>query len=74
MKKISVGVECSRREQGNLVPMSLRWADGRTWKIDRVLHTCVSHSGEFDGIRYTVLFGSEERYLYHTGSDWYVCA
>jgi hypothetical protein len=74
VKKTTVSVECSRQEQGSLIPLSLKWADGREWKIDRVLHTCISHSGEYDGIRYTVMIGSEERYLYHTAADWYVIA
>ncbi|MBR4656024.1 MAG: hypothetical protein IKO68_05540 [Oscillospiraceae bacterium] len=74
MKKIAVDVECSCQEQGSLLPLSLKWADGRKWIIDRVLHTCISYSGEYDGIRYTVMIGNEERYLYHTGSGWYVIA
>ena len=27
---------------------------------------------EFEGIRYTVLIGSAEKYIYRTGNRWYV--
>lgn len=72
MKKTFVNVDCHLREDGAVVPKSITWRDGRNWKINRVVHSCASHSGEFEGIRYTIIIGSAEKYLYRLGSMWYV--
>lgn len=72
MEKIFVGVECLHTRDGTTVPERIIWHDGRTWKIDRVIHSCTSLNHEFEGIRYTVLIGSAEKYLYQSGSKWYV--
>lgn len=53
---------------------AISWADGRIWNIDRVIHSCVSLDGEFEGIRYTVFIGSAEKYIYRAGHAWYVMA
>ena len=74
MKKVYVRVDSERRGSGEIVPLKVSWHDGRSWNIDRVLHTCVSHDGEFEGIRYTVLIGSAEKYIYRAGHVWYVMA
>ena len=72
MKKTIVKVECGLNESGSVVPKSITWHDGRKWDIARVVHSCASDDGEFEGIRYTVLIGSAEKYLYRLGSQWYV--
>ena len=74
MEKIFVQVKSKKTDNGEVIPLSLSWTDGRTWKIDRVIHSCSSLSGDFEGIRYTVIIGNEERYIYRTGHDWYVTA
>ncbi len=74
MKKVYVRVDSERRESGEIIPLTVSWHDGRIWNIDRVLHTCVSHDGEFEGIRYTVIIGSAEKYIYRAGHVWYVMA
>ena len=51
---------------------SLRWSDGRAWRIDRVLHTCQSPDCSYEGIRYTVLICGQEKYLYRSEDSWYV--
>ena len=72
MDRIFVDVECSCYADGSIRPMKVTWPDGRTWKITRTLHTSVSVDDEFEGIRYTVLIGSAEKYIYRIGSRWYV--
>ena len=49
----------------------IHWHDGRTWDIEKTLHSCTSE-GDFKGIRYTVLIGSAEKYLYRIDDKWYV--
>ena len=74
MKKIYVQVDSERAEGGAVVPRIISWQDGRIWKIDRVLHSCTSPDGEYEGVRYTVIIGRAERYIYRAGHAWYVMA
>ena len=74
MKKIYVQVDSERQESGEVIPLTVSWQDGRIWNIDRVLHSCISNDGEYEGIRYTVIIGSAEKYIYRAGHAWYVMA
>ncbi len=74
MEKVFVQVDSEKRESGEIVPKAITWVDGRAWNIDRVIHSCASPDGEYEGIRYTVYIGCAERYVYRTGHAWYVMA
>ena len=74
MEKVFVQVDSEKRENGDIIPKSITWVDGRAWNIDRVIHSCASLDGEYEGIRYTIFIGSAERYLYKAGHAWYVMA
>ena len=74
MNKVAVAVNCTVDKDGNISPNRITWDDGRTWDIERVLHTCSSPDMSFEGIRYTVLIGGAEKYLYRDHSMWYVNA
>ena len=74
MKKVYVQVDSERLESGEIVPLRISWQDGRIWNIDRVIHSCASFDGEYEGIRYTVIIGSVEKYIYRAGHAWYVMA
>ena len=74
MEKVYVQVDSERTESGEIIPTAISWMDGRIWNVDRVLHSCVSLEGEFEGIRYTVIIGSAEKYIYRAGHAWYVMA
>ena len=74
MKKVYVQVDSERLESGEIVPLRISWQDGRIWNIDRVTHSCASLDGEYEGIRYTVIIGSAEKYIYRAGHAWYVMA
>ena len=69
MKKVYVQVDSERLDSGEILPVRITWHDGRVWNIDRVIHSC-----DFKGIRYTVLIGSAEKYIYRAGHAWYVMA
>ena len=72
MNKTYVQVDNYRSESGEILPVTVAWKDGRVLNIDRVIHSCVSFDGEYEGTRYTVIAGGEERYIYRIGHIWYV--
>ena len=72
MKKVYVQVDSERLDSGEILPVRITWHDGRVWNIDRVIHSCASLDGEYEGIRYTVHIGSAEKYLYRIDDQWYV--
>ena len=72
MEKLYVKVRCDHHTDGTLRPRQILWADGRTWDIKRTLHVAEPVEDEFEGIRYTVLIGSAEEYMYLDGKRWYV--
>ena len=74
MEKVFVQVDSEKRENGDVIPKTITWVDGRAWNIDRVIHSCASLDGEYEGIRDTIYIGSAERYLYKAGHAWYVMA
>ena len=71
MEKVFVKVDYQVLAGGAIRPTRIHWHDGRTWNIDKTLHSCTSEH-DFKGIRYTVLIGSAEKYLYRIGDKWYV--
>ena len=73
-KRVYVKVTSEFDATGYMQPKSITWQDGRIWNIDRVIHSCRSLDGEFEGIRYTVIIGSAEKYIYRAGHAWYVMA
>ncbi len=74
MKKVPIGVEVTQYPLGREKLQAIIWKDGQRFRIDRVLHSCPSFDHEYEGIRYTVLIGSAEKYIYKAGTEWYVLA
>ena len=72
MNRTFVRVECLVLEDGSAQPRKIIWLDGREFPIRRVIHACPASNGEYEGIRYTVLIGSAEKYLYKENDKWYV--
>ena len=70
-KRAYVNVEVEFTVDGRLIPRKVRWKDGREWVIDRLIHSCREAEG-CDTIRYTVLIGDAEKYLYERFGRWYV--
>lgn len=74
MKKELITVEADRQPDGLLLPKAVLWKDGRRFEISRVLFYSASPTGEYEGIRYTVMIGSAEKYIYRVNHKWYVMA
>ena len=72
MKKAYVTVDCIRSRDGTEKPSVIYWPDGRFWKIDRVLYASEQKDQDFEGIRYTILIGSAEKFIYRNGEGWFV--
>jgi len=72
VEKTYVEVQYKALEHGIIRPERIKWHDGRVWNISKTLHVCSAVAGEFKGLRYTVLIGKEEKYLYQHGDRWYV--
>ena len=74
MNRIYVNVRCDQQSDGTMIPKELIWQDGRSWEIRKTLHMAAPVGNEFEGIRYTVIIGSAERYIYKAGHAWYMMA
>ena len=72
MSKTFVRVDCRKSRDGTEKPSVIYWPDGRNWKIKRVLHETVLEGADFEGIRYTILIGRAEKFIYRNGEGWFV--
>ena len=70
VEKIPVIVETEKKENGSRRPVSIVLPSGHFFRIDRVLHYAVSPD-EYEGLRFTVMIGGEEKYIYRSGDSWY---
>ena len=71
MNKTFVKVDCRKSRDGTDKPSVIYWPDGRSWRIKRVLHQTVMEDNS-EGIRYTILIGSAEKYIYRNNEGWFV--
>ena len=64
--KVYLRVNVEFTEEGMMLPRSFVWTDGRTYKIDRVLHCkaapALKAGGQGD--RYTIRIGTRISYLF----------
>lgn len=74
MNKVPVEVEIEDRSDGEIIPRAIIWNDGRRFPISRVLYHGASSANEYEGIRYTVIIGSAEKYIYRVNHEWYAMA
>ncbi len=72
MKKAYVRVDLKKSSDGTEKPSVIYWPDGRYWKIGRILHETFLDDTELEGIRYTILIGGAEKYIYRDDAGWYV--
>ena len=73
-EKRYVKVVSATDEDGNVMPLSIEWEDGRIYEIDRVLdrrHAASLKVGG-TGVRYLVRIGQAKTYLFHEDPRWYV--
>ena len=74
MNKVPVEVEIEDRSDGEIISRAIIWNNGHRFPISRVLYHGASSANEYEGIRYTVIIGSAEKYIYRVNHTWYVMA
>ncbi len=59
---------------GNLLPVTLHWKDGRSFDIDRItdIRYAASLKAGGAGIRYSCRISGKERYLFLDNNRWFV--
>lgn len=69
-----VSVEVKFDTDGNLLPLSVIWDDGRKFEIDRVtdVRYAASLKSGGRGLRYTCRIGNHLRYLYLDDNRWFI--
>ena len=70
-----VNVIAEFTKNGNLVPMAVRWNDGRVFDIEKVTYSnkCIGLMTGRESRRYKVVIGGEERYLfYEANGQWFI--
>ena len=72
--KLSNPVNLDVDAEGNIRPRLIRWIDGRVYEIDRLKHKCRAASTKVGGcgIRYTVMIGGHESFLFNEDEKWFV--
>ncbi|SCP98610.1 hypothetical protein [Anaerobium acetethylicum] len=73
--KIYVDVIAEFTKDGRLLPISLKWDDGRTFEIQRVtdIRRAASLKAGGVGTRYTCIICAQEKYLYYEGNSlWFM--
>ena len=73
-RKAYVSVNVDIDEEGAMHPRAIRWRNGHSFRIERVLYKCRASSNKVGGggIRYTVQINGQEKYLFNEGSKWFV--
>lgn len=61
-------------QDGKVIPKSFLFSDGNVYKIDRItdIRRKASLKTGGSGIRYTVMIGGNERYIFRDGDIWYM--
>ncbi|MDD6251984.1 MAG: hypothetical protein ACI4HJ_00915 [Ruminococcus sp.] len=69
-----VSVTARFDSDGNLLPITLHWKDGRNFDIDRVLDIryAASLKAGGAGIRYSCRIAGQNRYLFLEENRWFV--
>ena len=74
MQRLYVEVLARHTAEGDVIPLSVIWDDGRRFSVDRILDTrrCVSLKAGGAGIRYTCVISGRARYLFFDDDRWFV--
>ena len=70
MPRTTVSVAYSVDTDGNVFPEIIKWHDGRSWRIQRILHTC--QRPDTAEKRFTVLISGHQRNLFFDGLNWQI--
>ncbi len=73
-KKVYVAVNLDVDAEGFIRPRRIRWLDGRVYAVDRVVQVCNAVSTKVGGcgVRYTVVIGGHETYLFKEDERWFI--
>jgi hypothetical protein len=73
-RKVFVRVLAEFDEQGQLMPRSITWEDGRRYTIDRVLDVRRAASLKVggSGVRYTCRIRGAEVYIFQDDNRWFM--
>ncbi len=73
-RKVFVEVHAKFDPNGNVIPLSIIWEDGRVFEIDKVLEKRKAASTKAGGIgmRYTIRINHKETYLWYEEPKWFV--
>jgi len=73
-QKMYVSVNLDIDTDGNIRPRAVRLTDGRIYRISRIVRVCsaASENIEGGGIRYTVIIGKSEHFLFFDKTKWFV--
>ena len=73
-RKAYVSVNVDIDEEGAMHPRAIRWKNGHSFRIERVLYKCRASSNKVGGggIRYTVQINGQEKHLFCEGNKWFV--
>lgn len=66
MRKVYVSVNADFTPEGQIVPLSFKWDDGRFYEIDRIIDIRKAASLKAGGIglRYTVMVRGKQTYMW----------
>ena len=73
-RKVYVRVVAETDEEGNTMPLSVSWEDGRSYSIDKVTDIRRAYATKVGGtaIRYTVRISGKETYIFKENTKWFV--
>ncbi|MEM1486399.1 hypothetical protein V6615_16290 (plasmid) [Oscillospiraceae bacterium PP1C4] len=73
-RKVNVEVDAHFDTEGKMTPTALKWEDGRTFQIDRVLDVsqAASMKAGGQGMRYRCRILNKETYLWFENPNWFV--
>lgn len=73
-RKVFVEVAAVFTPEGQILPRSIRWEDGTTFAVDRVLDVRRAAALKVGGcgLRYTVRIGGRQTYLFLDEDRWFV--
>lgn len=73
-RKVYVGVMLKVSPEGDIRPVNITYIDGITYEIDRLKQRGRAHATKVGGtgIRYTIVVGNKETFLFEDEGKWYV--
>ena len=72
--RVYVRVIVEYDEEGGVCPLSIRWEDGRKFRVDRILDVrrAAATKAGGQGMRYTCRIMGRETYLFEDNGRWFV--